>query len=107
MRLPSAIVALSSILLAATPVRTEEARYITLKNSSWDTGARVEVKRGKAQACIDNTNVGSKDLARGQSWSVPCEGQEVCWRRLVLGYADETWTDWNRDSCFDSAEHDL
>lgn len=80
---------------------------ITLRNGNWDNGVDVQVKRGRAQNPEDNPDYGSRRLSKGESWTIPCDGQEVAWRRLVLGYPDETWTPWTRDSCFDDNAHDL
>jgi hypothetical protein len=88
-------------------ISADESSVITLTNKDWDHGALVEVKRGKAQNPADDPDYGSKTLQKGESWSIPCGGEEVVWRRKALGYSDETFTPWNRDSCFDSTSHDL
>lgn len=95
------------IVFSGWPTRADENSVITLRNSSWDHGALVEVKRGRAQNASENPDFGSRTLQKGESWAIPCEGQEVSWRRKALGYSDETFTPWTRDSCFDSATHDV
>jgi hypothetical protein len=87
--------------------RADDNAVITLTNKDWDHGALVEVKRGKFQNPADDPDFGSRTLQKGDSWSIPCQGEEVVWRRKALGYADETFTPWNRDSCFDSTSHDV
>lgn len=91
----------------AMTTTADDNDVITLTNKDWDHGALVEVKRGKAQNPADDPDFGSRTLQKGESWSIPCEGQEVVWRRKALGYSDKTFTPWNRDSCFDSTSHDV
>jgi hypothetical protein len=96
-----------SVTALATATRADDNDVITLRNKDWDHGALVEVKRGKAQNPADDPNYGSKTLQKGETWAIPCEGEEVVWRRKALGYSDETFTPWTRDSCFDSTTHDV
>jgi hypothetical protein len=97
-----------TLLTGPTVSQADENNVITLRNTNWDHGVLLEIKRGKSQACVDNPNYGGQQTVyKGQQVDIPCAGQEVCWRRKVLGYADEAWTDWTRDSCFDSETHDL
>jgi len=101
------IITLFAAVLFPTLLNADENSVITLVNKDWDHGALVEVKRGKFQNPADDPDFGSKTLQKGESWDIPCEGQEVVWRRKALGYANEGFTPWNRDSCFDSTSHDI
>jgi hypothetical protein len=95
------------VFLTVTKSDAGDNAVITLVNKNWDHGALVEVKRGKAQNPADDPDYGSKTLQKGESWNIPCAGQEVVWRRKALGYSNEVFTPWNRDSCFDSTSHDV
>lgn len=80
---------------------------ITIRNKNWPKGVQVEVSRGNNMDCAQNASLGTKTLQQGVTWPVACKGVDICYRRLALGFPNERWTGWIRNSCFGSGTEDI
>ncbi|MGI8496088.1 MAG: hypothetical protein ACR2OG_00690 [Gemmatimonadaceae bacterium] len=88
---------------AATPSATGSTTpsggtgTLAVKNASFDS-VNVEVRIGANQDCGQNQAFGTRELRRGETWTITTD-QDVCWRRDAdPSRPGGAWTAWNRQS---------
>ena len=79
---------------------------LRLHNPAWDR-VTVEVRRGNADSCDDNTPYQTKDMTLDETWEIEHDDQDICWRRdRDPQFPDGQMTDWLRQSFLDG-DHDV
>lgn len=76
-----------------------------LRNPNHDS-VNVEVRLGANSDCALNAPFGSRQLKKGDTWTITTD-QDVCWRRDANPAAPNgTWTAWNRQSVGKGTTHE-
>ena len=94
---------------AKTPTPTDTAGSgngtMNIRNPNFDA-VNVEVRLGPSGDCSQNTSFGSRQLRKGDVWTITTD-QPVCWRRdLTPNAPTGQWTPWNRQTVTKGTTHE-
>jgi hypothetical protein len=91
-----------------TPTPTDTASEngtMNIRNPNFDA-VNVEVRLGSNADCSQNPSFGSRQLRKGDVWTITTD-QPVCWRRdLTPNAPTGQWTPWNRQTVTKGTTHE-
>ena len=94
------------VVTLSAAVKAIRSRTLTFRNQNWSRGITVEVRAGNFQDCEQNRLIGTRRLARGETWQITTSEVRVCYRRDAdPDHPDGRWTVWHGDE--NSSDHDI
>lgn len=89
----------------ATDTSTTGSGTMHIRNPNFDV-VNVEVRLGPNGDCGQNAPFGTRQLRKGDTWTITTD-QDVCWRRdLTPNAPTGTWTPWNRQTVGKGTTHE-
>jgi len=90
---------------APTDTAPAGAGTMNIRNPNFDA-VNVEVRLGSNGDCSLNSPFGTRQLRKGDTWTITTD-QDICWRRdLTPNAPTGTWTPWNRQTVGKGTTHE-